>query len=415
MRKGVLILVIVAVVFVAGQVKAQDTTCTGTVFNDVNSTTQPSFCGWIEWFSDLGITAGCSSNPPLFCPNNLVTRAQMAVFVSKAMRGGNDNSVTRYNATIGGGEGNIASGAWSTVGGGLSNTASGERSTVGGGDNNTAAGGFSTVAGGAGNTASTNSSTVSGGADNDASGILATVAGGFGNTASGYSSTVGGGYDNDASGSYSTVGGGWQNTASGYLSFAAGTRAVARHLGSFVWADSFDSSNDFPSSFDHQFRIRANGGATFIVDSVADRWVRFKVINGNLIDTSIGARLTLGGVWTNGSDRDRKENIVPVEGRGVLEKLVNVPISTWNFKAEDSSVRHMGPMAQDLYGAFGLGGSDKHISTVDADGVALAAIQGLYQVVKDQQTRIKELEAALAEVLKRISALEMPSKSIAQK
>jgi hypothetical protein len=34
-------------------------------------------------------------------------------------------------------------------------------------------------------------------------------------------------------------------------------------------------------------------------------------------------------------------------------------------------------MAQDFYAAFGLGTDDKHISTVDADGVAFAAIQEL--------------------------------------
>jgi uncharacterized protein (DUF3084 family) len=86
-------------------------------------------------------------------------------------------------------------------------------------------------------------------------------------------------------------------------------------------------------------------------------------------------------------------------------------------------------MAQDLYEAFGLGKSDTHISTVDADGVAVAAIQGLYQVMKEQATsirekderiaqqdeRIRQLEAALAELLTRVSALEMPAKSIAQK
>ena len=38
----------------------------------------------------------------------------------------------------------------------------------------------------------------------------------------------------------------------------------------------------------------------------------------------------------------------------------------------------MGPTAQDFYAAFGLGEDERHISTVDADGVALAAIQGLY-------------------------------------
>jgi hypothetical protein len=43
-----------------------------------------------------------------------------------------------------------------------------------------------------------------------------------------------------------------------------------------------------------------------------------------------------------------------------------------------SPARHIGPMAQDFHAAFGLDGTDdKHIATVDADGAALAAIQGL--------------------------------------
>jgi len=60
-------------------------------------------------------------------------------------------------------------------------------------------------------------------------------------------------------------------------------------------------------------------------------------------------------------------------------------------------------MAQDFYAAFGLGGDDKQISTVDTDGVALAAIQGLYQLNQEleaenvaQQAQIDSLEARLA-------------------
>jgi trimeric autotransporter adhesin len=47
----------------------------------------------------------------------------------------------------------------------------------------------------------------------------------------------------------------------------------------------------------------------------------------------------------------------------------------------------MGPMAQDFRAAFGLGESEKAISTVDADGVALAAIQGLHAIVRAGQSR----------------------------
>jgi hypothetical protein len=39
-------------------------------------------------------------------------------------------------------------------------------------------------------------------------------------------------------------------------------------------------------------------------------------------------------------------------------------------------------VAQDFQSAFGLGTDDKSIGTVDADGVALAAIQGLNQKLR---------------------------------
>jgi len=90
----------------------------------------------------------------------------------------------------------------------------------------------------------------------------------------------------------------------------------------------------------------------------------------------------------------------------VLEKVAGLPISTWRYRGEDPSVRHMGPMAQDFHAAFGLGDSELAISTVDADGVALAAIQGLYQVVREQGGRIAELEAENAALRGRLAELE---------
>jgi Tfp pilus assembly protein FimV len=76
-----------------------------------------------------------------------------------------------------------------------------------------------------------------------------------------------------------------------------------------------------------------------------------------------------------------------------LARLAQVPISTWNYRAEDASIRHIGPTAQDFHAAFGLGYNDTSISTVDADGVALAAAQGLYDLSQEQAARIQQLEA----------------------
>ena len=102
------------------------------------------------------------------------------------------------------------------------------------------------------------------------------------------------------------------------------------------------------------------------------------------------------------SDRNAKENFVSSNGEDVLERLTAIEISTWNYKTQDHSIRHMGPMAQDFYAAFGLGEDEKRINTVDADGVALAAIQGLNQKLqrelKEKDRRIDRLEGRVAEL-----------------
>ena len=92
------------------------------------------------------------------------------------------------------------------------------------------------------------------------------------------------------------------------------------------------------------------------------------------------------------SDRNAKEQFKPVNARDVLSKVVGLPISEWQYKTQ-TGARHIGPMAQDFHEAFALGRDEKHIATVDADGVALAAIQGLNEVVREQRESIEKLEA----------------------
>ena len=77
-----------------------------------------------------------------------------------------------------------------------------------------------------------------------------------------------------------------------------------------------------------------------------------------------------GGAWSSLSDRDVKENFAEVDGQALLARLNAIPLLTWNYKAQDPSIRHLGPMAQDFRAAFELGEDEKHISTVDVDGVA---------------------------------------------
>ena len=109
------------------------------------------------------------------------------------------------------------------------------------------------------------------------------------------------------------------------------------------------------------------------------------------------SELTASGNWSATafnltSDRNAKQEFEKVEPREVLEKVAELPISRWSFK-QDPATRHLGPMAQDFHAAFGVGPDDKHIATVDADGVALAAIQGLNQKLTEELKR-RDLENA---------------------
>ena len=120
--------------------------------------------------------------------------------------------------------------------------------------------------------------------------------------------------------------------------------------------------------------------------------------------TALGEITALGimsaPAFNQTSDRNAKENFAPVDARVVLERVVGLPISNWNFKT-DRATRHIGPMAQDFHAAFMLGTDDKHIATVDEGGVALAAIQGLHSIVREKVTEIADLKKRL-ETLERI-------------
>ncbi|HUS82913.1 MAG TPA: tail fiber domain-containing protein [Dehalococcoidia bacterium] len=106
------------------------------------------------------------------------------------------------------------------------------------------------------------------------------------------------------------------------------------------------------------------------------------------------------------SDRNLKDNFAAVSGRQVLAKLAGIPILTWNYKADDPAVRHMGPMAQDFYAAFGLADTDKAIFSVDAYGVAFAAIQELYGMMLEKDSQIAALQQQVADLSARLAALE---------
>ena len=155
-----------------------------------------------------------------------------------------------------------------------------------------------------------------------------------------------------------------------------------------MWGDSTDA--DIVSSADNQLLARASGGVTFYTNS------------GLTSGVTVGAG---GNAWNTVSDRNLKENSRPWTA-APCSTAWRRPGDHLELQEPGPTIRHMGPVAQDFYAAFGVGEDDTHISTIDADGVALAAIQGLYQVVQEQASQIAALQAENAALEARLAALE---------
>jgi hypothetical protein len=197
--------------------------------------------------------------------------------------------------------------------------------------------------------------------------------------------TVGGGNQNEATGQDATVPGGYGNVASGKGSFAAGRVASALDDFSFVWNDTsaWSGNADFSSSAAVDGEP-VTGSGTFNVSATGG--VRF-VTGGNTV-TYIESG-TAG--WSNTSSRAAKTNVEAIGPERALEGVESLEIASWEYEDEDGEGNgnpRIGPFAEEFHDAFDVGGSDEHINSIDADGVALAAIQGLAKRLADREDRI---------------------------
>lgn len=277
---------------------------------------------------------------------------------------------------------------------------------------NTVFGDYGTIGGGSGN--------ITGLVDFPTSSTHGVVAGGHNNSARGRYAAVGGGDANGGDGYYASVSGGRENCAGGDYSWAGGYRAKIRRStfsttpdpgcagvpsggaegdrGTFAWSDANLSASQLVSTGQNQFLVRAGGGVWFGTHGAVS------LPAARFINTSTGAYLSSGGAWTNSSSRSLKTDFVPADPIAVLDKVLALPMQSWRYLAE-SGTRHLGPVAEDFHAAFGLGDSDAAIGTVDADGVALTAIQGLNRKLEDENARLRADISALRDEFARLRSM----------
>jgi hypothetical protein len=322
-----------------------------------------------------------------------------------------------------------------TIADGGASTALGSHTTASGG-NSTALGAFTLASGGnstalgllttASGSASTavGNQTLASGVSSTAMGDATTAAGNFG-TAIGHLTSASGdtstamGWNTIASGRLSTAMGsstrasgdlstaiGVSAVASGVNSMALGTTTTAAGLasmvlgvraattasgdGSFVYGDrsTGGSGSIVTAASPNQFMVRAAGGFFFYTSPVTTYDV-----------TTPGVQLQPGAfAWSSVSDANAKENFRDLSDDDVLGRIAAMPVRQWNYKAQGSAILHIGPTAQDFHGAFGLGEDPLRISTIDADGVALAAVHALEsrtRQLRDDNRALREQVEAL--------------------
>lgn len=148
------------------------------------------------------------------------------------------------------------------------------------------------------------------------------------------------------------------------------------------------------------FAFAVNVAGQFTVNKIGSGGQEFSLntrFNGDGVPTLQVQGSVSGTNFKSTSSRDLKTDFSLLDGREVLANLAEIPLMSWRYKQDGTGALHVGPMAEDFQAAFQLG-DGKTITNIDADGIALAAIQGLYSEIQDRDAEIEELKARLAQL-----------------
>ena len=174
-------------------------------------------------------------------------------------------------------------------------------------------------------------------------------------------------------------------TAGGEYSTAMGTNVGAGNFGSFIIGDGDFNSALTATNKDNEFKSVFGGGYT--------------LYSARNLSSGVYMNGATSG-WTNISDRNKKENFCAIDGEQLLSKIRSMQITRWNYRNTDPSIQYIGPVAQDFYAAFHLGGKDSlGINSICIDGVNMAAVQALEKRTAELKEKIAELELVKSELV----------------
>jgi hypothetical protein len=124
----------------------------------------------------------------------------------------------------------------------------------------------------------------------------------------------------------------------------------------------------------------------------------------NPLQMASGARVTAGGVWTDASSREYKQEIAPLSAgaaRAALEQLAPV---TFAYRA-DPAERHVGFVAEDVP-ALVATADRKGLSPMDIVAVLTRVVQEQQRTSEAQQRLLHDQQRTIAELAARLAALE---------
>ena len=153
------------------------------------------------------------------------------------------------------------------------------------------------------------------------------------------------------------------------------------------------------------FNFKINGLGNFTISRQGDSppGAALTVDSRGATNTVVIGGAIAATAFNTTSSRSMKENFTALDGAEVLARVVDLPVTRWNFKADANATPHLGPMAEDFHAAFGVGSGGDHIALNDLGGVALAAIQGLHAQVRERDQVIEQLLSRMAELERRLA------------
>jgi len=155
---------------------------------------------------------------------------------------------------------------------------------------------------------------------------------------------------------------------------------VQRTSGASTLINATDTYGQFGTGSDHSLRIVVN--SVYKMELNADK----------SLNMASGASCTVGGVWTDASSRELKENIQSLGTEEAFDALNGLNPVKYNYKA-DKAEKHVGFIAEDV---------PELVAATDRKGMSpMDVVAVLTKVVQEQQNTIAELKKEINELKKK--------------